>query len=80
MKTETAWLIEMPMATFEGPPCWWTGDYRSGSLTKQWSEDSLDAVRFFRKEDAEKVIRGTLRLKEAIATEHQWIGTEETEG
>jgi len=69
---ERAWLIEMPMATFGGPPCWWTGNYKTGALTDQWSQDSLNAVRFSRKEDAEAVIRGTLRIKEPIATEHQW--------
>jgi len=73
---ETAWLIEMPMTTFGGPPCWWTGNYKTGALTDQWSNDSLMAVRFSRKEDAEAVIRGTLRLegKGPIATEHQWSG------
>jgi hypothetical protein len=80
VKEETSWLIEMPMATFGGPPCWWTGEYRSGKLNHQWSTDPLDAVRFARKEDAERVLHGTLRLKEAIATEHQWIGAKETEG
>lgn len=72
--TEKAWLIEMPMATFNGPPCWWTGNYKTGALTDQWSTDSLDAVRFSRKGDAERVIAGTLKLKEAVATEHQWEG------
>jgi hypothetical protein len=38
MKTETAWLIEMPMETFEGPPCWWTGEYGSGKLKHQGSK------------------------------------------
>ena len=69
---ETAWLIEIPMSTFGGPPVWWAGNYRTGSLNDSWSEDSLKAVRFSRKEDAQAVIDGTLRLKEAVATEHQW--------
>lgn len=72
---EKAWLIEVPMTTFGGPPVWWTGNYKTGSLNDQWSADSLDAVRFSRKEDAEKVISGTLRMKggtEIIATEHGW--------
>lgn len=74
-KVESAWLIEIPMRTFKGPPVWWTGCY--SSLTATWSQDPMKAVRFARKEDADAVISGTLRKPfrdDAIATEHQWIG------
>jgi len=69
---ESAWLIELPLTTFKGPPCWWTGNYSTGCLAHQWATDTLLAVRFSRKQDAEMVIKNVLRLKEAIATEHQW--------
>jgi hypothetical protein len=70
---ETAWLIEMPLISLGGPTCWWTGKHDTGFLTDPWTQDTLDAVRFSRKVDAEKVIKFTLRSKLAIATEHQWI-------
>jgi len=68
---ETAWLIEMPLKSVGGPPVWWTGRY-TGHMTDPWTLDSLQAVRFCRKQDAEAVMAGTIRLKEAVATEHIW--------
>lgn len=60
---ETGWLIER---TNEGIPHWWTGS--------SWTTDSLAAIRFARKCDAEAVIRGVLgEFCKATATEHQWI-------
>ena len=70
---EIAWLIEIPMTTFGGPPVWWTGDY--STMTSLWSEDSLKAVRFARKQDAEAVIAGavpSIFKKDSMATEHVW--------
>jgi hypothetical protein len=71
---ETAWLIEIPMKSVGGPPMWWTGSWNGGKVLSPWTEDSLLAVRFCRKEDAEKVINGTNLLKDttAVATEHIW--------
>lgn len=72
-RDEVAWLIEYPSRRGSAP-LWWDG---RGSDT--WTADSLTAVRFTRKEDAEAVIRFSrpnneaVRMVEAIATEHLWV-------
>ena len=58
-----AWLIEDEL----GPQArWWCGE--------SYSTDANEAIRFCRKEDAEKVIRTILASREfsLIATEHGW--------
>ena len=71
-KMETGWLIEIPMKLVGGSALWWTGKWNTGYLTDPWTVDASLAVRFSREQDAQAVISGTLRLKEAIATEHIW--------
>ena len=70
---ESGWLIEMSLESVGGPPCWWTGKFKTGYLDS-WSSNPIEVVRFARKEDAERVINGTLKkyFKAARATEHQW--------
>lgn len=59
MTDETAWLIEWPMPD-GAAPAYWTGGELEPKATKQrvadFDRDSLKAVRFSRKEDAEKVL------------------------
>lgn len=60
---EIAWLIEMPFEV----PRWWEGS--------AWTTDSRRAVRFARREDAERARREWLPRvdsADAIVTEHQW--------
>jgi len=60
---ETAWLIERTPSN--GIPHWWTGG--------AWTTDSLAAVRFARRCDAEAVIENVLgQFYKTTATEHQW--------
>jgi hypothetical protein len=77
MSDESGWLIELPMT--KGVICWWAGngggDYPYGIV---WTEDSMKAVRFSRREDAEKVIVGLGQWhldQEPIATSHEWVGS-----
>lgn len=58
---ERGWLIESER---EGYPCWWS--------PINWSNDSLNATRFCRKQDAEEVI-GVFEIPNARATEHIWV-------
>lgn len=58
---ETGWLIELPGT--QGMPVWWTA--------AGWTKDSLQAVRFCRREDAERTARGLSHPCIAI-TEHVW--------
>lgn len=72
---ETGWLIEAPPAESR-PPMWWAAG--------GWTPDSLLAVRFSRRVDAERVISylrssssSLVALRDplvdsAIATEHGW--------
>lgn len=73
MIDESGWLIEYH---FDNEPRWWTGDYLAHKGQEQWSKDSLQAVRFSRKVDAEMVMVGVLGLKlpclNVVATEHGW--------
>jgi len=61
---ERGWLIEARIA--DGPPCYWIGD--------GVSFESLDAVRFARKVDAERALPLTHMGPTACVAEHLWIG------
>lgn len=64
---EYGWLVEI--AYTDGTPHWWSG--RGGDDC--WTKNSLDAIRYARKEDAEKVIEYFgWTSPPVIATEHQW--------
>ena len=70
---ETAWLIEESASG----PVWWTGK-RPGT-EDQWSRDSLEAVRFSRRGDAD---RARLTLPDghlAKVTEHMWLAATKEE-
>lgn len=60
---ETGWLIESPGS---GQPHWWPGGY-------PYTADSLKAVRFARREDAEAVMRYMPDGHLLRATEHVWL-------
>lgn len=70
---EIGWLIEVVRA---GRPAWWAGDDIDDPGVAAWTWDSLEAVRFARKADAERVICGllvnSLEAPEMRATEHVW--------
>lgn len=60
---ETGWLIERVPST--GVPHWWDGC--------GWTTNSLAAVRFARKCDAQAVIDNVMgAFYKTTATEHQW--------
>lgn len=73
MARETGWLIEI---SIDGRPAWWAGDDINDPGVDAWVWDSLEAVRFARKEDADRVICGllveSLEAPEMQATEHIW--------
>jgi hypothetical protein len=58
---ETGWLIERPGP--EWATCW------SGSF--EWTKDSLKAIRFCRREDANQVAE-LFEFEDVRITEHQW--------
>ena len=70
---ETGWLIET--THIDGTP-WWLMPCSFSVPDEEgdvWTKDSLKAVRFARKEDAENVILEVgWTSPPAIATEHQW--------
>ena len=80
---EQAWLVEFKP---HGHAPWWWGFNYPGSTNAGWCQDANNAVRFSRKEDAERMrlyviaergLRGNTKFEESvIATEHTWIGTD----
>ena len=60
--TEFAWLIEFPGSR----PAWWDGRGPDTGVL-----DASDAVRFARKEDAERVLAWIV-TRDGIVTEHGW--------
>lgn len=58
---ELAWLIESRLTP---SPTWWTGS--------DWTGDSLKAVRFCRKQDAEAALATLPDKHVCLTSEHQW--------
>lgn len=71
-RDEVAWLIET--RDHHGKPRWW-GEWNSDGLC-DWTFDSLKAIRFCRKEDAERAIAMAewidVMREDCSATEHAW--------
>ena len=65
---ETGWLIELQRRS--SPPTWWSLADTEGE-GGYFTPDSLKALRFARKEDAQVYI-DDIGWTEAIPTEHQW--------
>jgi hypothetical protein len=61
----TAWLVERQME--EGPAWLYVIDW----FAFGWTGDSLQAIRFSRRQDAEQLLK-MLENYECKATEHQW--------
>ncbi len=70
---ETGWMIEGK--DYKDVPMWWRGATIKGSNYNNFSSDSLDGIRFARKEDAEKAMYALFSGAEVTATEHEWIAT-----
>lgn len=68
-EAETGWLVERKM----GVPHWW--GRHTPTLEDEdafgWTDDSLRAIRFARKEDAEAYIE-EVGWNDVIASEHMW--------
>ena len=60
---ELAWLIE------QRGPVWWTGTAHPAP----WSPDSLRAVRFCRREDAEAAMATLPDAHLSFVSEHEWV-------
>lgn len=60
-RPEIAWLIESRLTP---SPTWWTG--------ADWTPDSLKAVRFCRKQDAEAALATLPDKHVCFTSEHQW--------
>lgn len=68
---QRGWLIEYQKAPFV--PLWWKGQ-RAGVFEAAWTTDSTEAVRFVRRQDAERVLALLSREPEGVyrVTEHLW--------
>lgn len=64
--TESGWLIEL---RGQSPQWWYLGD--DGEDGQGWTSDSIKALRFARKQDAEAYI-ADVGWTEAFASEHMW--------
>jgi hypothetical protein len=63
---ETGWLIEL---RGQSPQWWYLGD--DGEDGQGWTRDSLKALRFARKQDADAYIEN-VGWTGAFASEHEW--------
>lgn len=63
---DVAWLVER-----ESRPRWWTGRI-NGTGYREWTDESLEAIRFARREDAEAMIRHLSIEYGSKATHHAW--------
>lgn len=66
--TETAWLIESRISYGDGRPRWWMG---TGNPAP-WTADSLEAVRFCRRRDAEAAMATLPDSHTCFVSEHEW--------
>lgn len=66
---DTGWLIEIPR---RAGPEWFAVNLDDEYEDSDWTKDSLKALRFCRKEDADAYIEA-LGWTEARAVEHEWI-------
>jgi hypothetical protein len=69
---ETGWLLEQPAAHGHGPLWFYLGK-DDGEDGTGWTSDSIAALRFARKQDAESYI-ADIGWTEIVATEHEWLG------
>lgn len=76
---ETGWLIELPHSN-GGPPSWWCGvtEHEPGiaPIYPVWSRDANCAVRFCRREDAERTsltMAAQPYFSQIIITDHGWM-------
>lgn len=73
MSVETGWVVELAESEPSKPLYWRGSNIESrplgdSNIYNQWSHDHMQAVRFARKEDAEKL----KFLNEVRICEHQW--------
>lgn len=68
-KTETAWLIETSIG---GKIAYWSGAQLKFG-TGGFSPDSLEAIRFIRRTDAEKIVKTLMPYWQVSVAEHQWV-------
>lgn len=69
----TAWLVESTLSAM-----WWDGRFVSRGIDpRHFTTDPNLAVRFSRKEDAERIANQSSAMK---ATEHMWIGDTAPQG
>ncbi len=66
--TEIGWLIAL-LPSVQAQPTWY-GETEEGSLG--WTTDNLAAVRFARKEDAQRVV-DCEGFTEVRVEEHMWV-------
>jgi hypothetical protein len=76
---ELGWLIERYVGDVT---MWWTGEspaYDPVTWWRSWTTDSLKAIRFARKEDAQRIIEflGNYAFN-AKPIEHMWCGPDMT--
>ena len=64
--SETGWVIERGDSGPSGPTYW-------AGLDDKWSQDHLDAIRFARKLDAERV-SARIHWPNNRICEHMWLG------
>lgn len=69
--TESGWVIERADSDAAEPKYWAAGQ-REAERSSAWTSNHMEAIRFARKDDAEKVARRIMRGVGVRICEHQW--------
>lgn len=71
MSEELAWVIEHGDSEVSAPR-YWAGSDRDPQRSSAWTSNHLEAIRFARAEDAQKVAQRALGGVEVRICEHGW--------
>ena len=74
MSDETGWVIERGDSE-PGAPTYWTGFREGAGGVQCWSQNHMDAIRFARKIDAERVSYRMTQPNNRVC-EHKWLDPE----
>ena len=68
---ESGWLIERADSS-AAEPWYWAAGQRDAERSSAWTQNHMEAIRFARKDDAEKVARRLFKDIEVRICEHGW--------
>lgn len=71
MNDESGWLIERADSS-PAEPKYWAAGQREAERSSAWTSNHMEAIRFARKDDAEKVANRIMAGIDVRICEHAW--------